>query len=210
VSNSIPTERFEEESFLLEGTSRQPVAARLIIGLSADEVTSADAEWYAFLQQAVTILVQMGRTTVSLPEHKHWDWTYKQRHAPGDARFIGIECGNQMQGLMLVLPDKSSRLALLSGSRLVYVDYLAAAPWNLRGLVDSRRYLSVGRVLLNSAIRLSSRLGYEGRIGLHSLPQAENFYRVCGMTDLGHDPEYYGLRYFEMTPEQAGGLSETE
>ena len=42
------------------------------------------------------------------------------------------------------------------------------------------------------------------RIGLHSLPQANGFYaNTCGMTDLGADLDHRGLRYFEMTPEQA-------
>ena len=41
-------------------------------------------------------------------------------------------------------------------------------------------------------------------MALHSLPQAERYYRdVCGMTDLGPDPAYDNLRYFEMTAEQA-------
>ena len=51
---------------------------------------------------------------------------------------------------------------------------------------------------------LSENLEFHGRIGLHSLPQANGFYaNTCGMTDLGTDPDYGGLRYFEMTPEQA-------
>jgi hypothetical protein len=45
---------------------------------------------------------------------------------------------------------------------------------------------------------------FKGRIGLHSLPQANAFYaNTCGMTDLGFDQDYEGLRYFEMTPGQA-------
>ena len=51
---------------------------------------------------------------------------------------------------------------------------------------------------------LSEELEFHGRIGLHSLPQANGFYAdTCGMTDLGADPDYEGLRYFEMTPEDA-------
>ena len=35
-------------------------------------------------------------------------------------------------------------------------------------------------------------------------PQADDFYRRrCGMTDLGADPNYQNLRYFEMTEEQS-------
>ena len=51
---------------------------------------------------------------------------------------------------------------------------------------------------------MSRQSGFAGRVGLHSLPQAEPFYRdVCGMTDLGEDPNEYDLRYFEMTEAQA-------
>jgi hypothetical protein len=61
-----------------------------------------------------------------------------------------------------------------------------------------QRLGSVGTVLLGEAIRLSAESGFEGRIGLHSLPQAERFYRTAlGMSDLGNDPAYDGLRYFE-------------
>ncbi len=43
-----------------------------------------------------------------------------------------------------------------------------------------------------------------GRIGLHSLRQAESFYRdTCGMAGLGEDPNEYNLPYFEMTEAQA-------
>ena len=46
--------------------------------------------------------------------------------------------------------------------------------------------------------------GFKGRIGLHALPQSEGFYASkIGMTDMGKDPGYHDLRYFEMTAEQA-------
>ena len=55
-----------------------------------------------------------------------------------------------------------------------------------------------------AAIALSQELEFKGRIGLHSLPQANSFYaNTCGMSDLGMDPDHLGLRYFEMTSEQA-------
>jgi hypothetical protein len=46
--------------------------------------------------------------------------------------------------------------------------------------------------------------GFHGRIGLHSLPSAELFYRdVIEMEDCGPDAAYQNLRYFEMTAERA-------
>ena len=66
------------------------------------------------------------------------------------------------------------------------------------------RYHGVGSILIKAAVALSEDSEFHGRIGLHSLPQANDFYaNTCGMTDLGIDPDYEGLRYFEMTPEQA-------
>ena len=96
---------------------------------------------------------------------------------------------------------------------LVYVDYIAAAPWNLGEFLKKMgyqpRYREVGRVLMTTAITLSRDLGYEGRIGLHSLPQTESFYEnTCGMMPLGEDTfssphGSYTLSYYEMTPAAA-------
>src|SRR4029079_12680175 len=65
------------------------------------------------------------------------------------------------------------------------------------------RFLGVGTALLSEAIHLSREDGHEGRIGLHSLPQAEGFYAQCGMTRVGFDPDYYDLPYYEFTSQQA-------
>ena len=42
------------------------------------------------------------------------------------------------------------------------------------------------------------KLGFGGRVGLHSLEQAERFYQEgCRMMRIGTDPVYYRLAYFE-------------
>ena len=59
-------------------------------------------------------------------------------------------------------------------------------------------------VLITEAVRLSLEMGLGGRVGLHSLPQAEGFYtHRCRMTRVGTDPHYYDLTYFEYTGQQA-------
>mgnify|MGYP001574334861 FL=1 len=59
-------------------------------------------------------------------------------------------------------------------------------------------------MLLLAAVQLSLDEEFQGRIGLHSLPQADDFYSTkCGMTSLGRDGRYQNLTYFEMTREQA-------
>src|SRR5437773_8751001 len=84
------------------------------------------------------------------------------------------------------------------------VDYLESAPWNLRCSSILPRLMGVGTVLIAEAVRLSLELGLEGRVGLHSLPQAEAFYKIrCGMTEFGADPGYFDLTYFEYNGQQA-------
>ena len=49
----------------------------------------------------------------------------------------------------------------------------------------------------------SVELEYGGRVGLHSLPEAEAFYRRYNMPDYGPDPDKKGLVYFEYGALQA-------
>jgi hypothetical protein len=116
---------------------------------------------------------------------------------------LGVECGGQIQGLMLIAGGKDCRIQSQKGKNLVYVDYLSVAPWNSKASTVNPKYNMVGKVLLQAAIELSDDEGFKGRIGLHSLPQSETWYSNIGMTDLGKDVAYLNLRYFEMTPEQA-------
>ncbi len=64
---------------------------------------------------------------------------------------------------------------------MIYIDYLETAPWNQGGLVGRPRYGGIGTVMLAAAIRLSLNEGFFGRIGLHSLPQSEEFYKASGL-----------------------------
>jgi len=89
---------------------------------------------------------------------------------------------------------------------IVYIPFLSTAPWNDIEIVPTPSYRGCGTILLEEATVYSTRLGYKGRVGLHSLPQAEEFYRDrCKMSDLGPDPdpEHQGLRYFEFTKDEA-------
>ncbi|GAB1544642.1 hypothetical protein NUACC21_73180 [Scytonema sp. NUACC21] len=54
-------------------------------------------------------------------------------------------------------------------------------------------FKGVGTALLRFARLLSVELGYEGRVGLHSLPGAERFYEKQGMLDYGSEEDYDNL-----------------
>jgi hypothetical protein len=135
-------------------------------------------------------------------EHEHWDWRNKRDSVEtGRHLLVAVECEGEAQGLMAVL--RTPRPGQLGGGQVVYVDYLESAPWNLKSSTVSPRFVGVGTVLIAEAVRLSLETGLDGRVGLHSLPQAEAFYSRCRMTRVGTDPAYYDLTYFEYPGQQA-------
>jgi hypothetical protein len=65
------------------------------------------------------------------------------------------------------------------------------------------RFRGCGKSLLAAACRMSKADGLDGRVLLSSLPQAESFYRTCGMAECGID---HGLLYFEYSEADAATL----
>jgi hypothetical protein len=172
---------------------------KIVQAVLIDEVAAAQAAW------APTLKKPEVKTTA---EHSHWNWNEKYQlvvSTPLAYRIFGLEAEEEMQGLMLVLTvGKFCRLEVQKGKPLIYVDYIATAPWNSPDVVLKPRFSGVGKVLIRTAIQLSEEDGLRGRIGLHSLPQSEWWYRdVCKMTEIGHDKSYQNLNYFEMTTEQS-------
>lgn len=138
----------------------------------------------------------------------HWQWidkAVKATRSMGQDTF-SVECAGETQGLMLVHAPQFAKLATHKGRDLVYVELVATAPWNRPKLVPNPRYKGVGRMLIATAISLSHDLGSKGRLGLHSLPQSETWYRdVAGFSDLGHDAAKE-MHYFEVTEAQAAAF----
>ena len=118
-----------------------------------------------------------------------------------------VVCRGVTQGLMLLdLAKYSARLDGQRGEDLVYVEYLEVAPWNWNETYANRPiYKFVGTALMHAAITRSVNEGYNGRVGLHSLPQALSFYEYLGFTNLGTNPKEYDgrLPYCEISPEAA-------
>ena len=186
----------------------EPEEAELWDEISERQLADWEGEWMPELFKAVQFLRRAGVERRHWPQSRHWDWRRKVVALQGMLANPGfsIVCDGLTQGMMLVdTTMKRCRIDSQRGRHLVSVDFIENAPWNRKELFDPPRYRGVGSVLIRVAIALSEDLGFHGRIGLHSLPQANGFYaNTCGMTDLGADPHYEGgLRYFEMTPEQA-------
>ncbi|MBK8035700.1 MAG: hypothetical protein IPK22_00985 [Verrucomicrobiaceae bacterium] len=176
--------------YLTDGTTGEPVEAELISGITDDSLRLWESTWRPLLQ---------GRT-----EDSRWDWERKLqiRGKELTCETFCIKVGDSLEGMMMINNASYSRLYL--GKELVYVEFLATAPWNRKEIRNPRQHGGVGEILIEAAIRLSLEYELEGRIGLVSLPGAEGFYRhVVKMTDLGPDPHHQDLIYFEATPEQA-------
>jgi hypothetical protein len=147
------------------------------------------------------------------PQSLHWDWAQKAVRLHGllgnalsAERLMGIESGGQWQGLLLGECTRHRSQSSAPPKELIYVEFVESAPWNweLGPVGQLPHYRGVGPQLVELAARWSEQLGFKGRLALHSLPQAESFYRDrCRMTDHGLDASYQNLRYFEMTEAQA-------
>jgi hypothetical protein len=179
---------------LLDNAANTAAEATLRASLTADVVIATEALWKPY------------RQAIPQAEHSHWDWSLKTgRLVIPRARIMGIECRGVIEGMAFVLEQgKFARLPPAVGRPLLYVDFLETAPWNLRTFVANPRFRGVGQTMMVAVTRLSELLGCEGRVGLHALQQAEDFYaRKCQMSVLGPDPWYYGLWYFEWTTDVA-------
>jgi hypothetical protein len=177
------------------------VEADLVDELSKDDLVRVHLDWAPVRLEALKRLHAAKRPW---PEHWHWDWSKKADMLDLLAyRCMGIEQGGHMQGLMMLSTlAVKGRLAGQVGKAVLYVEYLEGAPWNVRDLAGTPQFLGVGISLLEAAVEYSEDEGFGGRIGLHSLPQSDEFYRKY-MTDLGPDSsQSQGLRYFEMSAEQ--------
>ncbi|NKZ37372.1 GNAT family N-acetyltransferase [Oleiagrimonas citrea] len=128
----------------------------------------------------------------------HWDWRRKCTIAPGTQRqAYGLVNCDQVEAAMMLADGHQTRLRTPS-EPLVYVDFLATAPWNRNVIQRPARFHGLGTMLLGAAVEVSRLQGMDGRCGLHALPSAEGFYQRAGMQDLGADPTYMNLHYFEM------------
>jgi len=133
-----------------------------------------------------------------LQTDKFWDWRFKFNFIINSPNREGyaIELEGETQGLMLIETQMhGSRIT--EGQRLVYVEGIATAHWNRKDIQYPPRYKSVGTALMQFARTRSLELGYEGRVGLHSLPGTEKFYDNQGMQNLDPDEDYDNLVYFE-------------
>lgn len=184
------------------------VEAVLYERVEAGFALQADDDWRAHLADQEARALAEGRAFPAL-EHDHWNWGEKVKVSAQllSCPTLAIEFGGQAQGLMLIITDGHfAKLQSELGKPLLYVAFLATAPWNQRDIAPTPRFRGVGEVFMVAAVQLSMDVGFKGRVGLHSLPKSEGFYERCGFQCLGKDPDKQDLKYYELSPQTASEL----
>jgi hypothetical protein len=187
--------------------TRQYEPAWLYEGIDEKNLIDFEREWQPlFRNQQIKTGSSVERVAAEA-EDAHWDWRRLAEIRANPLLFgmYAIECADKTQGLMLVQKGgKFSQHPDHKRADLIYIDRLASAPWNRPNIIEQPLYKGVGRILLAAAVNLSFDEQLDGRIGLHSLPDAQTYYRdAIGMTDLGADIHHKGLQYFELSSAQA-------
>ncbi|MCU0731656.1 MAG: GNAT family N-acetyltransferase [Hyphomonas sp.] len=198
--------------YLLDVATGEGVEGELRDAIQQAQLDDWQKEWQPALLAVLQELARRGVPVNQWPQSWHWDWAKKTARVQGLLAFRGFSVVAQgiTQGLAQVDLTKSAREPSQAGKPLVYLDYVEVAPWNRPEFGRPPRLRGVGSALITAAVALSEDEGFKGRIGLHSLPQADAFYSKIGMTDLGQDAAYQNLRYFEMTAERARAFLEEE
>lgn len=199
----------ESAVLLLDIQSGSFVEAVFYDSVDIKYAQKADASWGAFLEGQKDSAEFAGRSVPAI-EHEHWKWEAKVERSGHllSMPTMAIECQGEPQGMISLLTDgKTCQLPGHEGKSLVYVMYLATAPWNLPQF--GTRLRGAGEVLMKAAVQMSLDLGFKGRVGLHALPKSEGFYRKCvGMTEVGPDPQTEDLVYYELDEEAANSFME--
>ena len=196
----------EVSAIVLEGADGVQTPAELWDEIQPGHIEAWRQTWLPARALIVERLRQDGLTGADLPQSRNWDWEKKLEGIRGQLLFptFAVMSANGVQGLIQLDTLESAREPSQAGSALVHVSFLEVAPWNWPTPYQTPRYRGVGMALMTAAVQLSVDQGFKGRLGLHALPQAEGFYReACGMLDLGPDPAYGGLKWFEMTSDVA-------
>lgn len=188
--------------------------AEVVDRIQPEDIDCFQKEWLPPIQSKVNELRVAGQLNPQTAnqwnvEDCGWQWPRKFQLRKGVLEWgsLALRCGGKTQGLAFLNLVRRARLPSQLNQHLIYIDLLATAPWNRPRLSPQPIYRGVGTVLVTEVILLSQEEGFEGRVGLHSLPGSESVYRdKFGMDCRGPDAQYDNLLYFELTPQQAKKL----
>lgn len=145
---------------------------------------STTQPWFSSVWQRMSSALQAAHkeTENPSPDWVHWQpWKWCEKTKPGYENrrtFIGW-VGPQIAGFMNVWAEFESQFE--HGKPTLYVEHLAAAPWNIDTELWRRQYGQIGTALLAYAVKVSQDEGCDGRVSLHASNElALSFYRKVG------------------------------
>ncbi len=195
--------------FIIDAATDAPVEVELRDDLTADVLLDVEDQWAPARLDIRTKLTALVVPRQSWPESLHWDWGRKSLRLafgdPDDFRIMALRRQTVWEAAAVTLcKNQVGQLAPDAGRPLVYVDYLEAAPWNWTvDKVQTRKFKATGSVLLRAAVEQSYAKGWDGRVGLHALPQAASFYLNQGLQFVKNDPNKQNLPYYELSAAEA-------
>lgn len=194
---------------IFDAATDAPVAVELHDDLTLDVLLDVEDQWTPSRQQLRAKLQAAGIPRGSWPESLHWDWGRKSLRLtfgdPDDFRIMALRRQAVWEAAVVTLcKNQLASLAPDAGKPLVYVDYLEVAPWNWTvDKMQARKHKAAGPVLLRTAVEQSYAKEWEGRVGLHALPQAASFYVSQGFQFVKNDPAKQNLPYYELSAAEA-------
>jgi hypothetical protein len=191
---------------VVDVVSGQTLPAELHDELSAGVLLDIETQWAPVRSDLQRRLRAASIAPPGWPQSLHWDWGNKSLflslfRMPETYRVFGLRRQTLWEGAMVTLKDEAvARLAPDCGKPVIFIDYLETAPWNwsIHAIGQARKFKAVGAVLLRAAVAQSYAEGCEGRVALHSLPQADQFYESQDLQLVEYDMTK-NMNYFELT-----------
>jgi hypothetical protein len=196
--------------FVADEKTGDPVPAELDDAVTPETLLDIEAQWENTRSDIRKRLLAAKVPGGQWPQSLHWNWGDKSLllslfKKPHSYRIFGLRRHTVWEGAMVTLLGEAvTRHPPQLGLPLVYVDYLEGAPWNwtIGGIQQVRKLRGISSVLLRAAIAQSRAEQCDGRLGLHSLPQAEPIYLGAGFVQVAFDAAK-NLNYFELTADAA-------
>ena len=196
-------------AYIIDAATQEPVEVELDDDLSTDVLLDVEDQWAPARQDLRSTLKNLGIARKDWPESLHWDWGRKSLQLafgdPDDFRVMAIRRQTIWEAAIVTLcKNHVTLMAPDIGKPLVYVDYLEVAPWNWTvDKFQARKFKAAGPALLRAAVEQSYAKNWNGRVGLHALPQATLFYQSQGLQFVKNDPNKQNLPYYELSAAEA-------
>jgi GNAT superfamily N-acetyltransferase len=128
-----------------------------------------------------------------------WPWRAHITRAASHEGYLSLAVARDgALDALMSLTEKQEKSRLDPEHTVVYVEFVGIAPQHQAPPVGERVITGLGRVMLEAAAEIATKIGHNGRIGLHAKPDVEDFYRSLRLHECAEEECSDGTwRYFE-------------